>query len=763
MASKGIDQSCHQDGVSNVITPEAEPSADDLQPKILQKWLPMKRKVSVHEYSFLQRTQGELNAKLEATNASASFELDGEDKFLTVSPLPTASASANWATEISGILHEHFTQCKESSFTYCHAAKGEVLQYLMGIKGANNLQVNSEGDTVTIAGERTAVEESIEKITAISEDAEVLTTTVPLERKYIRYLLKFCQRDLQPLDTELQCEYIIESEGIVVKGNKKRMQTFKTLVEHKIQLSSERKLPLTTEVYKLLSSEKGQGKIGSLLGTLVSQVIYEVEICQATMEHQICFLAPTMESCERAVSVICLYTKQKHLPIGHKELAICQSPEWKVFVGQVAGDCFVSVEVSGNSVVITGEEIALDDVKSKVTAFFEDKTSIDDVLECEISQWRIISVALRKEFDAIKKDAKKHHTKVTEPERSSHNASGQVSIRVKGEPSHVADVKQQIEMLKRMVITREARVAEIPSLASVLESAEHGIRMLEHKHNVVIEIDAEYGGDESSSTVKELPQKLCTASLSGGFRVSVFSGNFTLHPGGGTILNFLLPSGHNFQQGSLKTLVDAGGRRFQEELLSRISQCLSLTPPLCIRSGSGKLACNQLLHCVIPPWSGGAQSEAVLLEESLVQTFQGVSPYATLLITPGTCPPFSYPASVFVDTVISALTSGATSQMSDLDIVMFVNEPLELNEFEKCLRGKGFQVSLCPNRERHQAQVSNPLDIKRPKVVSSARSLSSNIGSFIVVTNGDMLKQQVCCTCSLDNCSIMFSFATFYL
>jgi len=271
---------------------------------------------------------------------------------------------------------------------------------------------------------------------------------------------------------------------------------------------------------------------------------------------------------------------------------------------------------------------------------------------------------------------------------------------------------------------------------------EDRLKVLETNRKVVIEVDVESGengGMGSTQPTGELPQKVCGATAPDATRVSVFTGDFTQQQHVGTIINFITPN-PDVQQGHLKLLIEVGGAEVQSDFQEKISQFMGLNPPQVFKSRHGQLKCMQLLHCVIPAWSGGNHKEALYLEESLKLAVNGAAKHSSLLIAPITSTPFKYPPDVFASKVTEVLASNPMSTYStDVQIMIHIDDLSHANYFEECLKARNYQIHTTAPHHGPKALTASRPDVR----TTSAKAISSSIGSFIKVTKGDMLQQQV--------------------
>ena len=705
-------------------------------------WVPLKRKISPEKQHYLFNTLSKLNTELKGAKAHASIEEDRSDgASMIIKPEQGASELTDWEDKVGGILSDHLASFKDSKSTVPAEAKGEVLEYAMNLRNDHpELYVKPEGDTLVLAGSKELVDEVLERVSEICETFQVVNTSFTLPSKHIKYLMQFCKRDL---DTLAGVEYTADSENqvIEVRANPRNVKVFQDLIGEKIRLIQEKSMMLSVDAHVLLNSSHGKERIATTIGTNISSLIYDFEVT-STGAHQLCVLSPTDELCQRAIDTLTPCVQQKEIPVPQTKVKVCNTPEWKQLEKKLKGEFFIQISVKTESIVITGESIAVAGVATKISEFIQEQTSVRDHVVCQTSEWRVIRENKFKELTAVKDRAKKMNVDIEFPE--SKVDTDTVKILIWGDHTAVYDVKVQIEMLGSSVQEKVTRISRVPGLIQILKSLEDKLRVLEQTHKVVIEVDIESednGTTESAKSVGESSMKVCIATAPDGSKVTVFTGDFTQNLAG-TLVNFVTPD-RNYSQGNVMALINAGGRVVQDDLHSKMSQFLVLNPGQTFKSSQGQLKCTQLLHCIVPPWVGGDKNESYFLEEALKHAFRSCTQYGTLLITPVTTQPFSYPVNVFAEKFIDVV-----SNSYDVQVMVFAENVSHAKAFEESLKAKNFQI-LSQRGSSSSAvtpQTGKP-DAATASVIS-AKAISGQISSFIFLSQGDMFQQAVSSFCA---------------
>ncbi len=703
------------------------------------------KKVDAYQEHFLYHTLPQLNKELEGSNAKALIEKESGTTYLSIKPLPQAGELHDWEDEVTSKVSGHFTDFVRKECRLPEEARANVFEYTTNISHNHpELYIEPSGDRVIVAGNAWLVEQVASKVTDISQAAEVVSTNIELPPKEIKYLMKFCNRDMQSV---YQVNYACHPEEgfIAVRANPMALQAFQDLLDQKVSDCVEETLRLSSEAYRLLSSGKGRGKIADAIPR-ISGLVYEFEqlpSADGIIEYQLCFLSQDRKLVRDAVKRIESYTAQKALQLSKEELNVCESadPGWLQCKEKLTSDFFVQITVSSDSVIVTGESIAVEGQRSVLTQiqqFLVDKVSVEDRFHYELSDWRVIKGSSKHKLDAVKQQAKDRKVQLIFPKVTS---AGKAMFTLKGKPASVLDIKTQLGALKADIQVKVEKIYDVPGLLGVLNSLEDRFLVLEQKHNAVIEVDVESGENGASPTttaqaVGERPMKVLTAT-SDHFttELTIFTGNFTqLPPSAGTIVNFLSPD-PNFKVGNLKTIIDAGGSEIQMEIHSRLSQSYHLRYAQVFRTKQGQLNCSQLMHTIIPLWKDGNQNEAGVFDEALSMVLRGSAQFGSVVIVPATTCPFNYPVNVFAEKVVEVVAA------SSAEVLVFIDDPSHANEFEKCLQAKEFQVV---RETRRPPSVSRPHAASVAAPLTSGRSITSYLSTFITVIKGSLLDEQVC-------------------
>ena len=710
---------------------------------IRHAWSSHREQLTKEKCMYVQKTLGKLTTALEMVKANVTVE---ENSYtVVISPVQLSGDISDWDIQVQKILNKHLSSYEEKSLEVPKEAPTEVYLYIMEVTGnQTEVYVYRKDEKLTIiAGRSDLVEEVFEKVSDLCESCQISQREIPLSKKHIRYLEKFCKQDLDSMNPPVQYSLDANSQCVRVTANPQSHAAFLELVQQKSASAVEKSLTLTVEQRNLLLSKT---KIHELLGTTLSHVVYEFEetsVGDGKVTHVLVFLSSSEVPCKAARKIMKPYLHSVSLQVSPQKIRACSDQKWRALVSKLTDDNFALITVveERKEIIITGDKTLIEDMKKQIEDFLSEHTSVDERVKVDLNVWKVISMNFEKEIEGVKSQAKTKKVIIRWPSRST-NDSG-IEIIIRGEPDGVDDIKAQVEMLKVKVHMKEEKVAGVPAVVQVLHSVEDKLHVLETQHKVAIEVSLESGQNGSSDT-GERPRKVCSATAQDGSRVSIYTGDFTQNNDPvGTIVSFITPN-PDVQVGNFRLLSRAGGDEVERDFRSKIAQFMELKPNTVFKTKHGQLRCTQLLHCVLPSWDDGdQQNKTWILEEAIKNILQNASIFGSLLLTPITSMPLQYPAEVFAQKFMDVITNrtASNSSLADIQVAIYVDELSHAEQFQQLLSTNNFQI----HTRVPSVGSSSPAPQRQRAAVTKAKAISSPISSFITLTCGDMLQQQVSC------------------
>lgn len=731
------------DGLSSLY--QAVPPLQQQNAMVKQAHTPLREPLTKEEHFYLKNTLSKLNDSLHHLKAYVEVEEDSKGSFIVILPVDGSNSIDGWKDKVTMVRKEHFeNMLKETILFPNKEAKADVQDLLYDLPV---VVVERHKDSYVIVGSKEVVSRLCNKATEICSQHQITTIALQVSRKHVKFLCKFCCDEFEELGRRediYDIQLNPDNETISVKASPNGHAKVKKVIEI-IKITAEKKLKISHSAYKLLSSRQGAEKLNEIFGDMQSQIVYDFEQTQIPegVEYNICFISKNAGFLKNIKKSVKKYMYEEKLMVSVAKIQVCSSKEWREFVSKLYDEQFVFVDTfeASSMIVITGEQLECNSAVEKVGKFLNEHTNIEKRVMVGQSEWFIINCHFLNELKGINDQAKKKHVKVNWPPSKSTESS--LPVVICGELDVVDDIETMVNMLFKKVCKKASPIMGVPAVENVLDSLADKLRLLETDEKVKVEFILENAdANETGSGIqvnKEVPQLLCAATSPSGSRVSVYTGDFAQNAPVGIIINFIT-SDPNTQVGFFGNLLESGGPEIVEDFQQKISQFVDLQPGVRFKTRYGQLKCSQLLHCVLFSWrdEAGIDEKEYFVEAALKDVVKAMTNWGSILVTPLTPAPLHYPVNVFVRLVMDAII--ATDH--NVQVTIYVEEPHHAKEFHSAFLSRNFQI-------HHNVQIESPSAIRtckktKPSVPATARTISSNLGNFITLLNGNLLEQQVC-------------------
>ena len=720
-----------------ICSPEV-PSSLQLQP-----W---SQSIADEKVHFLRNTLPTLKGELQAIKGEAAMETASGGKYLSVKPLEGAGEVPQWSEAVTAVVEKHYLRFKRISFPLTEH-KIKIMEFALGPARDEYPDVSTKLDTVNniivLSGTKSQVDDFHHRIIGICDAIKITSKETCFPKRHVRFLEELCGSDLQAVKPAVVEQLCSADTGVVtVQANAEGHRAFERTINELLGPSklSEEMLRLSPGAYALLSSKSNLKRV---LGTLAPHLAVELEKEQhndGSVEHKVFFLSKDKKYCQQAIKAVRLFTPQRSFKISPQKIRVCKTQDWRSLVEAVSREfvVHVSVEESSQTVTLSGDQHQLEDIEKTVMTFLSKHTNVEELVHFDRKEWKVIHANFGGELKAMKKQAKSSSVKM----EYSKSEAYECPVQIVGEPDHVDAIATEIGKLKSKVYKTEKRISDVPGLLHVLDLFEDKIDRLERDHKAAIELTIGSGYTEPLEAVVP-PQKVLTAvASSSGVQLSIYTGDFTQQQNGGTMLHFVAPNPSLKSEGTLKTLCDFAGEAMSEDFHQKLSQLTNLKPADIFQTKWGHLKCAELLHSILPEWSGGDYSEEDCLAESLSRAVRSIRRSDHLTILPVTTLPLQYPAKVFAKAVVKQVGSAGTSRIQEVSV--FVEDLTHAKDFEELLKQSG-DFKLQFNNISISASASKPAQKPRHASASNLGAVNtrSGVGSFITVKHGDMLDESV--------------------
>ncbi len=696
---------------------------------------PQRDPLTKEQHFYLKNSLSEFNDTLKSLKAYADIEKVGKDYFVVISPLEGSGSIDEWKDKVTAALKKHFEELSIETINFPNKEAKADIEDIIYDQMDSVLVVKRTPDSFIIAGSKEIITEICEKVAEIC--LQVTVHAIQIRRKRVKFMEKFYRHEIQKLVNKTSVhdiQFNSDNGLITVTANPYGHTEVEEVIQQNNKIALEIALKISPGAYELLSSQRGAKKLREVFDIFGPQIVYDLEQVQIAgdVRYCICFLSKDLEILKKVKKRVKLYVHEVAFATSPAKIRVCSSKEWREFISPLSEEHFVSVTAQEASIVVTGEQLACNVISEKVQRFLEKHTNIEERVTVSQSEWFVVNGHFSNEVKGINEQAKKKQIKI---EFSKPNLKvSSFAIVISGEPARVVDdVKVQVTMLLQKVCKKKLCITGVPlAFRHVLESMADKLRLLETDEKVQIEVNLENGdsnGSEAAARVEgELPRQVCAGTSPSGSWVSVYTGDFAQNTSVGVIVNFVT-SNPNTQVGCLKHLLESGGAEAMEDFKQKVSQFMELKPGMVFKTRHGQLKCSQLVHCVLPSWRS-AETDAnkeYFLDEALYKMMKATAHSGSILITPLTSAPLHYPVNTFVRLVMDAVTNH-----SDLQVSVYVEELQHANKFQGDFQTRNYQ----------KVPLGSLLERPAP-LAASVKTISSNLGNFITIVNGDLLQQQV--------------------
>lgn len=690
-------------------------------------WSPVSTLLSVTKSVWVEGNLPELNDALAPLKACASVNQDPSSGTpqLIVEPLVGSDDMCDWDDQTRNAVHSFLSQFKEITENLPQYGRAELLKCTESA-GVDCI-VLVDSDVLTLAGGRDVVDEVMGSIRVkMAKLKEVVLEEKHFSAILVKYLKKFSERRLNNVNPPVVRYNLALDLGVVsVDGIEEARTAFWEATNDEISNVQKKSVALEPEMVKLLESRRGADAIETAIGFKMADIIYD--FVQTLDGHTLSILSPPRVSRDRLKAIKDILKKlleSQDMQLDPSKFRFCSDRKWKAMVDSIQTDMFVRITVndSTQSVTVTGERVVVQGTISKLKVFLSDQTSVEEQLSIDVHNWSVMNRGLDRGIMQSTKDVK-----IEWPQKEAAGFCAKVNIVIRGDPTSVDKVKGELEALAGKVCHREEKLSNIPAAMQVVGSMDDKVHLLENRYGASIDVsltsdDLESGPLVLSQSADLSESKLCSATCPNDVRVSVYKGDFTKHTHVDVIVVFIPPNLSQQNDCNLQLLFAAGGLELQNDFHRKISQLFKQSSGDLFTSHQGKLQCSKLWYCFTPPWSGSTRNEEFYLHECLGKALCNTKGYNTILFASVCSTPLKYPVDVFARNVIDSITSNPIIS-SNLTVAVYVSEDMHGSEFEKQFKSNNCHVSAT--------------------FVPVAKAISSSIGSFITLTKGSLLDEQV--------------------
>ena len=698
--------------------------------------------LSEAERTYMMDRLPKLNSDL--INLHGEARIEGNN--LEVRPLNLAKTVPGWDGKVALIVKQNKQDFQTASIPFDNSSKGPILEYLIQYHQTHkDFHLFMDETHYKISGSSSSITKALEHINNLVEEEVEVTRELERPPRYIDYFMKFAKKELESLRPSVTITRSKDNPGLLsVKGVKQSLDAIEKLAHEKLAQLHTEYVPLTQTSHRLLSSPQGKTKLNYHLGTEKDVICYVFEKIEPKEDftHQVCIMSSDSSSLAIAKKMFESLCKDEKIFVPQEKFGFSSTHEWQTIVEKLGKEYFASVRTSGDVITITGGETDVMKVSHEIKTFLETQDEATDEFAVEGPVWQVLRIQHDSKLMEVKKEAKRHKVYLNFPEVD--EAAKSVIITLQGNLQYVQNVKVQLKHIVDEVCSKEMLLPPKPGVQKVIDKGTIGKKCheLSQYHKVVIRYEVEE--DASPLASKSMfssskhdrpnaPQRLINATSNTGVSVSVYKGDYARLSCDAFVT--FIPEKPTFNEPVFTALTCTGGQELCNSFELSLGTQRLIPATIHPTSYTGDLECNEIFHVVLPPYTHGGRVSHVLNTALMKALEQGSINNSRIVFCPPTIPPLNYPADLYAQAFISALSSANTGMYStDLNIKVFVDDSHDAENFEKVMRDSGFQIYHRDRFETIQASV--------PKVVNQ-RGNASTLEKVIKIQKGNIIDFQV--------------------
>ena len=667
---------------------------------------------------------------------------------LRVRPLHLAQEIPDWKNQVQRIVNQHKTNLQFATIPSNEASKAAVMEYLHQHRlDYRDFEYALVKDGYKISGGPDSVKKAMDHIDKIIEEEVEVTRELRKSPHLIEYFLKFSQDEINSIQPPVKITWRPDNpELVIARGVKRSLDKIEAVAHDKLSHLKEDFVHLTRKAHQLLASSAGKTRLKQHLVQLTSldYIFEKLDSAYGEYTHQVCITSSDQSHLVYAKKIFESLCKEDKIDLPSDKLDMTSTPEWEKLVERLTKELFATVRTTADTITITGDENDIRKFATEIRTFLEKQDDATDEFSMSKPVWEVIQIHLKHKLEKVKKEAKHNKVQLTFPTDN----DAIVFIRLEGNRRHFDSVKVQLGHLVDEVQTKDF---SLPPKAGLHRLKETTLKAkcdeLQRDNQVIIRHEIEQGSAIGAASVHDQQNdlnvfhRIINATSPCGVRVNVCIGNFARQRCDAIVA--FIPESPRFMEPVLVALSNAGGQDVHDDLETSLGSQKLISASLHRTQQTGNLKCKGIFHAVLPPASSMPGSDfrqqRNALSKILQEAFEELSQnYSTIVLSPLSVPPLSYPSELYAQCLISTVGAINTGMyLADLSIQVFIDNEFEVNDFESAMKDNGFHIY---NRTAIQKGASSLL--YRP-TVTKQHGTPDTLEKVVRITSGDMLDMQV--------------------
>ena len=579
---------------------------------------------------------------------------------------PTTETMPGWKEEGKRLVLSYI-DCEYSKEVVSYAE--EATEYIAPVFGSNKnfvFKVGAEGESATLAGEKSAVEEVKKAINHICSNNKISREIKFLHQEY-DFFEQIVQKKMEGM---VAFELSQEKHSVTIRGYINDVIAVGKSIKESIHHI---KVPIFVDppVVRFISTV-GNEKLQCMMrdAGITAAIHIKVSITPPTLEL-LCveksahYVAKFADSIPKLISTTCFpCSKALAKPPLFKEL--------QKFCQELAVKHHVLIEVEQEKVQICGFKEEVKEVSGNIEHYIRNKCSARVRFPIEKGMWRLLTGHMKPMWDEIEGACRGSDIALKELTESEEKCI----VEFKGDASNIQKVTENLNRLVQSIYTTTMSLENPQICQYFCEKGEGAMQIpgIEKRATVVIEV-CSIGSKEEKTSSKFSPSmsQECSAKVVDMKHIAIHVGDITEFRAD-VIVNAANEDLKHIG-GLAYTILRKGGKEIQhasdQYMRSRAKLCAG---DVWLSQVVGKLPCLALVHAVGPRWHNNPAAKQQLIKVCNT-CFTAAKDYSSIALPAISSGVFGCPINQCAEVMVAAAVEFCKSQryaaLSEINIVLF--------------------------------------------------------------------------------------------
>ena len=474
-----------------------------------------------------------------------------------------------------------------------------------------NITMSRDNYQTVVTGEQQDVEEILQKLedmkTDIEQEIKFEASKVTEEMKDIPksklLLLDSCgfKEKLQQQHKDLEMDISPELGSIQFRCPRVVLHKANVAVWQSVAKITEVTVELPRSALDLIKTKPGQ---------LYIMKKFEEHSVEAIVVHEndgkaneAVVLGSNQQHAKKAVGLLKGATGERSLLLTEEQVQMEKSQKWRQFKDVIVDKRLlkISFEENSSTVCLVGAKEDVQAAFKEISGFFKENTIVSKILSLPLGSTSFLFKHMRNKIDAIQQTFKSHSVLIKE------SKEGDGGVMVSGTAEGVGQAMKKLQDVSTFILKKTLKIDK-PGMRKFFTEGKGAklLSLVENEHSCIIDRNcATPPASETSTTSKEelketVKECECSYTTPENKKISVFKDDITKQHVD-VIVNAANATLDHIG-GLAKAIVDAGGKKIQDECDQFIIDHGSLLDGQVAVTASGNLPCKRIVHAVGPKW-----------------------------------------------------------------------------------------------------------------------------------------------------------------